>query len=253
VLSRLRDACVNGDSLIDFACGRVCHGAMRRIALPLVAALALSPGPGGAEDCRQDAMLVFDGSASMAEVAANWAAPTRIAEARAALARAMPEIAPVRRVGLLTYGPDGANACNGIALRFPPIRDSAAPVIDAIGGLTPGGLTPIAASVRMAAGVLGGDGIVVLVTDGNETCGGRPCALGANLAASAPELTVHVIGFRVDYDPFAWDSPEAGTYGRDASVAKCLSDQTGGMYVDTETVDELSEALKLVLGCLLIG
>ena len=165
----------------------------------------------------------------------------------------MPEIAPVRRVGLLTYGQGGTDACNGAIVRFPPIHNSAGPVIDVIGGLTPGGLTPIAASVGMAAGVLGGDGIVVLVTDGNETCGGRPCALGADLARVAPGLTVHVIGFRVDYDPFAWDSPEAGTYGADASVAKCLSDQTGGHYVDTKTVDELSEALKLVLGCLLIG
>jgi Ca-activated chloride channel family protein len=225
---------------------------MRRLALPLAATLALSPGPGGAADCTRDAMLVFDGSASMAEVGANWAAPTRIDEARAALARAMPEIAPVRRVGLLTYGPDGADACSGIVLRFAPIPDAAGPVIDGIAGLTPGGLTPIAASVRAAAGVLDGDGIVVLVTDGNETCGGRPCALGADLASS-PGITVHVIGFRVDIDPFAWDSPEAGTYGADASVAKCLSDQTGGTYVDTQTVDELTEALKAVLGCLLIG
>ena len=83
----------------------------------------------------------------------------------------------------------------------------------------------------------------MLVTDGNETCGGRPCATGKELALLARDLTIHVIGFRVVADPFAWDSPEAGVYSDGASVAKCLSDGTGGSYVSTETVDELAEAI----------
>ena len=58
---------------------------------------------------------------------------------------------------------------------------------------------------------------------------------------------------KVAADPFAWDSPEAGVYSDGASVAKCLSDETGGMYVATETVDELTEALQRTLGCALIG
>ena len=93
---------------------------------------------------------------------------------------------------------------------------------------------------------------MVLVTDGNETCGGRPCALGAALAAEGYDLTVHVIGFRVVYDPFSWNSPEAEGYDG-TTVAKCLADRTGGMYVSTETVDELAAALRETLGCALIG
>ncbi|MEQ9259604.1 MAG: VWA domain-containing protein [Roseovarius sp.] len=226
----------------------------------LAAALAalFAAAPAGmpakaASGCARDAMLVFDGSASMAEVGFDVSAPTRIEEARQAVARAMPRIAPVRRVGLLTYGPGGADACSGIALRFPPMADAAEAVTGGVVALRPNGLTPIAASVQAAADVLGGEGIVVLVTDGNETCGGRPCALGGALAQTAPGITVHVIGFRVEYDPFAWDSPEAGVYSGAASVAKCLSDQTGGLYVGTETVDELAAALEETLGCALIG
>lgn len=225
-------------------------------AFALAAALGLTPAqgpPAAATGCARDAMLVFDGSASMAELGFDVTAPTRMDEARAALTRAMPDIAPVRRVGLVTYGPGGADACSGITLRFRPLADAADPVIDAVGALSPTGLTPIAASVARAVEVLEGDGIVVLVTDGNETCGGRPCALGYDLAAAAPELTVHVIGFRVEYDPFAWDSPEANVYSGGTSVAKCLSDQTGGIYVHTETVDELTAALRETLGCALIG
>lgn len=233
-----------------------------RTALTCLGALAISaaftaPPPGrAASGCATDAMLVFDGSASMAELGFDATAPTRIEEARVALRRAMPQIAPVRRVGLLVYGPGPEGSCDGINLHFAPVPDAAGPVIAAIDGVDPNGLTPLTASVRAAAEVLEyrhRPGIVVLVTDGNETCGGRPCALGKELAISARDLTIHVIGFRVVADPFAWDSPEAGIYSDGASVAKCLSDGTGGSYVSTETVDELTEALQETLGCALIG
>ena len=41
--------------------------------------------------------------------------------------------------------------------------------------------------------------------------------------------------------------------GAGNTVAKCLADRTGGLYVSTETVDELADALRVTLGCALIG
>ena len=192
----------------------------------------------------------------MAELGFDQTAPTRIDDARKAVRRAMPQIAPIRRVGLLVYGPGPEGSCDGINLKFTPRADAAEDVIAAIDTVDPFGLTPLTASVREAAEVLQyreKPAIVVLVTDGNETCGGRPCSTGKELAISAHDLTIHVIGFRVVADPFAWDSPEAGVFSDGASVAKCLSDGTDGKYVSTETVDELAEALRETLGCALIG
>ncbi len=226
--------------------------------LPLCLALALSlatlpgPPPQAAADCARDAMLVFDGSGSMGELGHDPTAPTRIEDARRAVRAAMPDIAPYRRVGLLTYGPGGAHACSGIDLRFGPRADSGPAVVAGIDALQPGGLTPLAASVAAAADVLGDEGIVVLVTDGNETCGGTPCALGTALAARRPGLTVHVIGFRVVYDPFSWNSPEAQELDGE-TVAQCLPDATGGLFVSTETVNELADALRVTLGCMVVG
>ncbi|MFB9151521.1 vWA domain-containing protein [Roseovarius ramblicola] len=227
---------------------------MRALPLALALSLAALPGPApqAAMGCARDAMLVFDGSGSMGEVGHDPTAPTRIMDARRAVRDAMPDIAPVRRVGLLTYGPGGAHACAGIDLRFGPRADAGAEVVAGIEGIAPGGLTPLAASVAAAADVLGGEGIVVLVTDGNETCGGTPCALGARLAAQRPGLTVHVIGFRVVYDPFSWNSPEAQDLDGE-TVAKCLPDATGGLFVSTGTVDELADALRVTLGCVVVG
>ncbi|MEL6314503.1 MAG: hypothetical protein AAFQ60_10720, partial [Pseudomonadota bacterium] len=80
-----------------------------------------------------------------------------------------------------------------------------------------------------------------------------PCALGANLAATGADLTVHVIGFRVDTDRMGLESQDEIRFPDGISVAKCLSDQTGGMYVSTDTVEELSDALRRTLGCEFIG
>jgi len=218
---------------------------------------SLVPGTLAATGCARDAMLVFDGSASMDELSFDISRKTRLVDAREALRDALPDITPFRRVGLLTYGPGPrADSCANIDLRFGPRADAAVDIITQIDGLQPKGLTALAASVQSAADALdfrNRSGIVVLVTDGNETCGGRPCALGSALRQEARDLTVHVIGFQVVVDFFSWDNPEQVDVGAGNTVAKCLADRTGGLYVSTETVDELADALRATLGCALIG
>jgi Ca-activated chloride channel family protein len=111
------------------------------------------------------------------------------------------------------------------------------------------------ASVEAAAELLdyrNRPAIVVLVTDGNETCGGRPCELSNRLAGRALDLTIHVIGFRGEGDIFVWNNPERPRFAN-PTAAKCLSDRTGGLFVSTETVDDLVNALQETLGCALIG
>ena len=225
----------------------------------LAAATALTFGISAPEarigDCSVDAMLVFDGSASMDEISFETGPNTRIVEARQAIRRAMPDIAPYRRVGLLTYGPGPNGACENLDLRFGPIAESAGPVSDAIDALRPDGLTPLTDAVRLAAMALeyrNSPGVVVLVTDGNETCGGRPCEMVHELKSTARDLTIHVIGFRAVVDFFAWNNPEQDPQTT-TTVARCLADATGGLFVTTETVDELVVALRRTLGCPVIG
>ena len=220
------------------------------------AALAIAPAPIAQIACAEDAMLVFDGSGSMSEITFDIADATRIVDARSAVRRAMPEITPYRDVGLIIYGPGGDDSCAGIDLRFGPSPDAADAILFEVDTLRPGGLTPLTASVRAAANALDyrtKPGVVVLVTDGNETCGGRPCALGAELAATAASLQVPVIGFKVVNDFFSWNSPEHKADVEGGTVAKCLADQTGGLFLSTDTVDELTAALTQTLGCALIG
>jgi Ca-activated chloride channel family protein len=199
-------------------------------------------------------MLVFDGSSSMAELRFGAEVPTRIEDARKAVANVLPDVAEVRRIGLLVYGPGSTFMCQRITLKHLPMDNSAGPIIQSLETMDPSGLTPLTLSVDKAAQVLEHKtkpGIVVLVTDGSETCGGSPCALGHRLAEESLDLTVHVIGFRLVFDPFSWNGKDA--FARVAGEVQCLAEATGGTYVTTETVEELSDALRQTLGCALIG
>jgi Ca-activated chloride channel family protein len=84
-------------------------------------------------------------------------------------------------------------------------------------------------------------GLIVVVTDGEETCGGSLCGLGKELHAEALRLTVHVIALRVK--GLSWVGEQS------ILDAKCLAEQNGGLYLTAETQDELREAIEKTLGC----
>ena len=114
----------------------------------------------------------------------------------------------------------------------------------AINALNPAGKTPLTAAVAQAAEVLdfrNKPGLIAVVTDGEETCGGSPCDLGEELAREAVQLTVHIIGLRVK--GFSWTGEQS------VVETKCLAERNRGLYLTIETEDELMDALEKTLGC----
>ena len=213
--------------------------------------LAFSTNSGAQESraaCTDDAMLVFDGSGSMSAVAHNGLKSPRILEARTAIRDSIPNIAPFRRLGLVIFGPGAEDSCRNIDLRFRPQSNAAPRIISDVDNLSPIGETPLTDAVQEAVDVLdlGNDpGVVVLLTDGRESCGGDPCALATRLAAEG-KVTVHVIGFKVREKYFQWNGHGAKN-GR--TNARCLADKTGGKYVSAESTEELTKALQETLSC----
>lgn len=191
--------------------------------------------------CRPDTMLVFDASGSMSGTDWNSVGVPRIGRVREALDVVLPEVAPMQRIGLIVYGPGPYNRCN-VELKLQPKVDAAADINAIVADLSPAGKTPLVEGVRKAADVLGyraKPGIIVLLTDGEETCGGSPCATAQQLKTDAADLTIHVIGY------IARESVS----GRGLLEARCIADQTGGLYISVETVAQLIAALRRTLGC----
>jgi len=220
----------------------------------LAAAMAgSSAGPARASEeaqtpCTEDAMLVFDASGSMSGNgwgygSENPTAVSRIDKVRFALAEILPRVTRFRRVGLITYGPGPYQTCN-VQLDLKPTPKAADRILSVVNKLTPAGQTPLTEAVEQAAQVLDyrvKPGLIVVLTDGEETCGGAPCDLGKTLRKEAFQLTVHVIGLRVR--GITWTGEQA------VVETQCLAEETGGLYTTVETEEELIGALEKTLGC----
>jgi Ca-activated chloride channel family protein len=199
--------------------------------------------------CTEDAMLVLDASGSMSGNQELGVANSkaRIDEVRSALSHVLPTATKNRKVGLITYGPGSYNQCY-VKLEFEPMPYSAVKIMRSVNSLVPAGKTPLTSAVEQAAEVLQyriRPGVIVVLTDGEETCGGSPCGLGKQLRSLANRLTVHVIAFR--YENFSW------TGANTAMELACLADENRGLYVKANSERDLIEALGKTLDCPMIS
>lgn len=221
----------------------------RTAALALAALIAASAAAQAADEpripCTEDAMIVFDASGSMAgnTVQGLFSDITRIDEVRKALAQVLPGAAKFRKIGLITYGPGPYEQCN-VTLDFPPTPNAAERIMSVVNKINPAGKTPLVEAVKQAAKVLdhrSEKGVIVLLTDGEETCGGAPCDLGKVLEANSRRLTVHVVGYQLR--GFRWTGDQSYL------AVKCLAEETGGLYITAENRQDLIEAFEKTLGC----
>jgi Ca-activated chloride channel family protein len=193
-------------------------------------------------------MIVFDASGSMAGVVGGGIATsvTRIDEVRSALAAVLPSATRFRRVGLITYGPGPYMQCN-VHLDLTPTVNAAEAIMSVVNALTPAGKTPLTSAVAQAADVLdyrAKPGLIVVITDGEETCGGSPCALAKQLHDAAEQLTIHIISYRIK--GFSWT-------GESVLDMMCLAEQNNGLFISADSKQELIEALEKTLDCPIVS
>ncbi len=192
-------------------------------------------------ECTKDLMFIFDASGSMGTSDLTAKEP-HIARVKRALHRILPEIPESRRMGLIIYGEGAYNQCDAIELKVRPQFNAGPLIVSEVDKVQPMGRTPLTQSVRLAADILDykhNPSVIVLLTDGEETCNGKPCDVADSLKAEAADLTIHVIGYR--------HSDAAGlgaVFG-----ARCLPEETGGLYLPVETEDQIVEALRKTLTC----
>jgi len=199
--------------------------------------------------CTEDAMIVFDASGSMSgnQTLGIPNSRARIDEVRAALAQVLPTATKHRKVGLITYGPGPYNQCN-VKLNIKPTPDAANIIMSAVNALVPAGKMPLTSAVEQAAEVLNyrsKPGMIVVVTDGEETCGRSPCELARQLHLLGDQLTVHVIAFR--YEGFSW------TGGSSVMDLMCLADENHGLYARANSEEDLIDALEKTLDCPMVS
>jgi Ca-activated chloride channel family protein len=212
------------------------------IALPPVAKMLL-PEPQVTTNAPALAVeIIFDASGSMA---ARLQGQTKLSLARRALAAAVPGLEnPSILVGMRAYGfdqslnktPDASCPNTELVLPFTANRQATA-INRTADALSAYGYTPIANSLTLAGhDLLAIDAqkhMIILISDGEETCGGFPAAVAANLRSLGIDLQTHVIGF--DLDATAQQQMQA------------IASAGGGQYFDAADGDELGASLMRVI------
>lgn len=153
---------------------------------------------------------------------------------------------PETNIGLRAYGHrvyfENAGACEDIELVTPIQTDAYQSIVDWHDSEPQAqGMTPLALSLRQAATDFELDRArvnhIIMLSDGQETCGGDPCAVVKELLADNFIFSLHVIGMDVD--------------ATTAEQLSCMAAAGSGIYrgVTDEAelkgaLDELSKLLK---------
>lgn len=180
--------------------------------------------------------IVLDVSGSMRASAGDL---TRMQAAQRAVRATVEAIDPGSNVALRLYGhrlpsePKGPSCQDSeLVIPFGPLDRQR--FVAAVEAARPLGQTPLAYSLERAVedfGDLGDEpAAVILVSDGEESCGGDPARVACAFRERGLELTVHTVGFDV------------GASAREQlqAVARC----TGGEYRDARDAGELAESLR---------
>ncbi len=151
---------------------------------------------------------------------------------------------PGINVGFRIYGFEGNNteaqkqvSCQSSSLVVPIQGVNKKALREQVDKAQPIGWTPIDLSLRRAGGDFkAGEGVsnnIVLVTDGEETCGGDPCATAQSIKQGNAAVTTHVVGFALSQ--------------AQQQAVSCIAQRGGGLNLGANSANELSTALFTIL------
>jgi Ca-activated chloride channel family protein len=184
-------------------------------------------------------VLILDASGSMTT---SDAPGPRIDAAKKAAQGLVDKLPDDATIGLTTYGTgtepseaEQAAGCLDVTTLIPLGRLDRGRMAQQIAGLTPSGYTPISLSLQRVADQLPADNsaqAIVLVSDGEDTCGTPPCDIAAALKQTHPGLNISTVGFKTD--------------GPASEQLACIAKATGGLFVGADNADQLAARLIAV-------
>ena len=143
------------------------------------------------------------------------------------------------QIAVRTYGrqrPSHDHDCSDMEIMTPFGPNNPERVLPGVQALKPNGMTPIAASLEEAAKDFGGkegqNNVIVLLSDGEEDCGGDPCAASMRIHNAGIHLQVNVIGLHV--------------LPKERKQLACVAEAGGGKYYDAANANELKLAASEV-------
>ncbi|MBS9535895.1 VWA domain-containing protein [Mycobacterium sp. M1] len=181
-------------------------------------------------------VLILDASGSMNETDAPG---PRIDAAKHAAQELIDGLPDGTAAALLAYGTGTGSAeaekpagCQDVKVLIPMGPVNHQQMAAQIAGLRASGYTPIDLALRTAVSQLPvGDmpQSIILVSDGEDTCGAPPCDTAREAVHRYPNITISTVGFKTD-----------GTAG---DQLRCIAEVTGGLFVTAQNAGQLSARL----------
>ena len=209
-----------------------------RFLVALTAALAIPAIP-AAEACippDRAALLILDASYSMRRGVARTGTD-RFNLARRAVVAVVDLFPPDGQLALRFYGSQSQTIredCTDttLAVPFAPAAVNRDAILQALSDAHARGLTPIAYALHQAVTDFPDDDdldkVIIVVSDGIESCYGDPCGAATELGLMG--FMVHTVGFVVSREARA--------------QLQCVANVTGGTYFDVPVAVQLPDTLK---------
>ncbi len=175
-------------------------------------------------------MVILDASGSMWAKLEN---STKIESARNILTEVVPELPKNTHVGLMAYGHRAKDSCSDIELLHDPKKKFTIADAQKLTQLNPKGKTPIGGALKHAADYLndlGGQNTIVLISDGEESCGANICEIAKDINASGLILSAHVVGLSLN--------------DKEKENLACIAANANGKLFNASTASELKVALQ---------
>jgi hypothetical protein len=212
--------------------------------------LVVDEAPSGAGLAGATVAIVLDASGSMLQ---RLDGQRRIDLAKAAVSELIDDVLPDSvAIALRVFGHKEADSCRSdLEIPVGPLNRSAASGKVASIEAMNLARTPIADSLRaVAADVSGRSGplLIILLTDGEETCDGDPASVIRELAAGGTAVRVNIVGFAIDelmlQETFSeWARLGNGKYFNASDAAELAASLRGSLEVPFSVVNAHGNAI----------
>lgn len=157
--------------------------------------------------------------------------------AKEVLQKAISRIPPDVNLGLRVFGQFAGRGleCQATALLVPPGEGNRRTIISKLRDIRPTGMTPLTYAIAQAAerdlARVRGKKTIILITDGDDTCGYDPCAYIQTLPRRGIALKVDVLGLLKKHD-------------NAKARLDCIARNSGGKYYDNDTSAQLLDSIS---------
>lgn len=158
--------------------------------------------------------------------------------AKRVLQEALAKVPSDVNVGLRVFGQfiGGGLECRATALLVRPGTSNRRSIVEKLRQIRPTGMTPLTYALANAAesdlARIPGKKTVILISDGQDTCGENPCAYIATLPRRGIEFKVDVLGLDLKHDKASRNQLD------------CIANSSGGKYYDADTAAKLVESIS---------